>query len=82
MEKNNELKKVGIKNHLCYYFDDMIKIADFDFNNILLNKKSYENIFIMMFHAKCVLMQNLCLFCLIRWICSVEVMMELKSSNI
>ena len=62
MEKNNEFEKVGIKNHPCYYFDDMIKIADFDFNNILLNKKSYENIFIMLFHAKCVLMKTFACF--------------------
>ena len=34
-------KKVDIKNLTCYYFDDIIKIADFDFDNILLNEKSY-----------------------------------------
>ena len=28
---------------MYYYFDDTIKIADFDFNNILFNKK-HENI--------------------------------------
>ena len=44
MEKNNKLKKVGIKIHTCYYFNDITKIEDFDFNNNLLNEKSYENI--------------------------------------
>ena len=43
MEKN-ELKKVCIKNRTCYYFDDIIKIKDFDFDNDLLDQKSYENI--------------------------------------
>ena len=28
------------------YFDDVIKIEDFDFDDILLNEKSYENILI------------------------------------
>ena len=42
MEKN-KFKKVGLKNCTCYYFDDITKIRDFDFNNILLDEKSYEN---------------------------------------
>ena len=44
MESNNKLKEVDIKYRTCYYFDDIIKIEDFDFNNILINEKSYENI--------------------------------------
>ena len=43
---NNELKKVNIKSHMFYYFNDIIEIEDFDFVNILLDKKSYENILI------------------------------------
>ena len=35
--QNNELKKVRIKNRTCYYFDDIIKLEDFD-------KKSHTNI--------------------------------------
>ena len=35
-----------IKNRTCYYFDDMIKIEDFDFDNILLDGRSWENILI------------------------------------
>ena len=31
---------------MCYYFDDIIKIEDFDFDNLLLDEKSYENIMI------------------------------------
>ena len=46
MEKDNELKKVGIKNRTCYYFDHIVKIEDFDFDNILLDEKLSENILI------------------------------------
>ena len=42
--ENNEFKKVCIKNRTCYYFDDITEIEDFDFGNILLDEKSYENI--------------------------------------
>ena len=44
--ENNELKKVPIKNRASYYFDDIIKLKDFDLDNILIDKKSYENILI------------------------------------
>ena len=44
--KNNEFKKVGIKNHTCYYFNDIIKLEDFDLDNILIDEKSHENILI------------------------------------
>ena len=40
--ENNELKNVCIKNCMCYYFDDMIRIE----GNVLLDEKSYENILI------------------------------------
>ena len=45
MEKN-EFKKVGTKNRTCYYFDDIIKLELIDFDNILIDKKSHENILI------------------------------------
>ena len=45
MEKNNELIKVGIENRMCYYFDDVIRIEDFDSDNNLLDEK-HENILI------------------------------------
>ena len=44
MESNNKLKEIDIKNRTCFYFDEIIKIEDFDFHNILRNKKSYKNI--------------------------------------
>ena len=39
--ENNEFWKIGVKNRRCYYFDDISKIKDFNFN-ILLDEKSYE----------------------------------------
>ena len=39
----NNLKEY-IKNRTFYYFDEMIKIEDFDFDNVLLDEKSYKNI--------------------------------------
>ena len=38
--------KVLIKNRTCYYFDDIIKFEDFEFDNILLDEESNENILI------------------------------------
>ena len=37
--KNNELKHVSIRSHTCYYFGDIKKIENFDFDNILLHEK-------------------------------------------
>ena len=37
MESNNKLKEIDIRNLICY-FDDIIKIGDFDLNNILLDE--------------------------------------------
>ena len=31
---------------MCYYFNDIIEIEDFDFDNILKDKKSYKNILV------------------------------------
>ena len=44
--ENNEFEKVCIKNRSCYYFDNIIKLEDFDTENILIDEKSYENILI------------------------------------
>ena len=37
MESKDELQKIDIKNHTCYYFDDIMRVRDF--NDILLDKK-------------------------------------------
>ena len=39
MESNDELKEIGIKNRTRYYFDDVIRVGDFDFDNILSDEK-------------------------------------------
>ena len=41
MESKNELKETDIKNHTCYYFDDIIKAIHNNTNDIL---KNYRNI--------------------------------------
>ena len=40
------IKNNNIKNFTCYYFNDIIKIEDFDLDNMLSNEKSYENILV------------------------------------
>ena len=44
MKSREKLKEVGIKNRTCYYFDDIMWVIDIDFNNLLLDKKSYKKI--------------------------------------
>ena len=49
MEEKEKWKKKEIfctKNCTCYYFDDIIKFEEFNFDNILIDEKSYENILI------------------------------------
>ena len=43
MESNNKLKETDIKNRICYYFDNIIKFKDFDFNNILIDENFIYN---------------------------------------
>ena len=40
MESENELKKIDIKNCTCYYFDDIMRVVEIDFDNILFKKKT------------------------------------------
>ena len=42
MNSHDELIEINIKNDIRSYFNDIIKIEDVDFNNILLHKKSYK----------------------------------------
>ena len=39
MESNDKLKEISIKNCTCYHFDDLIKIEDFNLDNILIDEK-------------------------------------------
>ena len=40
---NNKFKEDSTKNRTHYYFDDIIKLEDFDLDNILIDEKSHEN---------------------------------------
>ena len=44
--ENNETKKACMKNRMCYYFDDIIKLEGLDLDNFLIDEKSHENILI------------------------------------
>ena len=44
--ENNEFKKARTKNLSCYYFDDIIKLEDFYFDNILIDQKFHQNVFL------------------------------------
>ena len=57
--ENNEFKKVCIKNGMCYYFNDIIKVEDLDLDNVLIDEKSHENILIYDISYKTQLIQNL-----------------------
>ena len=39
MDNSDELKEIYIKNRICYYFDNIIKIDDFNLDNILIDVK-------------------------------------------
>ena len=46
MESKDQLKEIDIKNCTCYCFDEIMKVIDIGFSDILLNEKPYENILI------------------------------------
>ena len=46
MDSKNELKEIDIKNRICYYFIEIIKIEDFNLDNILIDEKSYQNVLV------------------------------------
>ena len=39
MESNDKLKEIDMINSTCYYFNDIIRIEDFDSDNILIDEK-------------------------------------------
>ena len=44
MESNDKLKETEIKNCRYYYFNNIIEIEDFDFDNISLDEKLHRYI--------------------------------------
>ena len=45
MDSDDELKEIDVRNSMCYYFDDIIKIEDVGID-ILIDEKSYKNILV------------------------------------
>ena len=43
---SNKVKDIDVKNHKYYFFNNIINIKSFDPNNIEINEKTYENIFV------------------------------------
>ena len=46
MGSNDKFKKGNIKSRTCHYFNDITKIEDLDFDNALIDEKSYRNILV------------------------------------
>ena len=46
MNSNVEFREINIKSRMCYYFNDIIRIKDFNLDNILIDEKSYDNSFV------------------------------------
>ena len=46
MDSNDKLKEIDVKNRRCYYFDDIIKVEDFNLDIILIYEKSFESILV------------------------------------
>ena len=42
MESNDKLKEIDVRNCTYYYSDVIIKVEDFDLENILIYEKPYE----------------------------------------
>ena len=44
MESKDGLKEIFIKNRTCYYFDDIMEVDYFYYEDILLDEKLYKKI--------------------------------------
>ena len=61
VRSNGKLKETDIKNRMYYYFDDVIKIEDFDPDNILIDKEPHENILDYNILYKILIKSDLCI---------------------
>ena len=52
MESNDELKEIDIKKRTYYHLDGIIKIEDFDFNNVSIDEKETKIFWFITFHTK------------------------------
>ena len=62
----------------CYHFHCIMKIEDFDFDNILLDEKVYESILIYEVSNK-TLVQNFCVLYSIKLMGLLEITMEISN---
>ena len=46
IRNNNKWKEIDTKIRTCYYFDEIIRIKDFDLGNIVIDGKSCKNILV------------------------------------
>ena len=75
--ENNEFLNVRIKIRTCYYFNDIIKLEDFDIDNVFIHEKSHENNLIYDISYKVLLEPNLYKLSLRKWIDLLEFVMVL-----
>ena len=52
MDNNDKCKKSDIKNRICYYFDEIVKISDFNLDHILTDEKLCESILVYSISCK------------------------------
>ena len=45
MKIEDKLKEICIKNRTCYYFNNIMRVIDLNFNNISLDEKLCKNFF-------------------------------------
>ena len=43
---SNKIKDINIKNGISYFFNGIINIEIFDWNNIKINEKPYKNVLV------------------------------------
>ena len=60
--ENDEFKKVCIKNCMCYYFHDIVKLEDFDIGKILINEKWHIRIYHGTRYLTFLFLKNMMLF--------------------
>ena len=77
MGSNYELKKANIKNSKCCYFDNIVNIANFDFDGVLIVSNHMKMFWLITFHAKLWLVQNHFMLALIKYMDLLEFIMEL-----
>ena len=75
--ENNEFLNVHTKIRTCYYFNDIIKLEDFDIDNVFIHEKSHENNLIYDISYKVLLEPNLYKLSLRKWIDLLEFVMVL-----